>query len=309
MAPLGLDPDLLKTIGSFAGAGLGAFTGIYAKELLERTRLKGEELQTRWLPLLTAAEELEEKLHALALVYANPGEGTWNGERWNNRPLPRLARDFIELFLLEENVGQVNSFDGLRPSERRGNRDSVLRARERIHELNGATTAMYKTAVYLGYAQRLRRELAHGRSRARSTLQAESKLCLESVRRALHGDGNGMVDDLQDLLGESMWGPGGGVIGYHDFRERILSEIGWDQFTELFRFYIHFHMKLGYQVEATQQELRKFCAVLEKVVRIERQRFARLRSLGHAIAHTASKAWVRMHHASRSLWKRPKTGL
>jgi hypothetical protein len=144
MAPLGLDPDLLKTIGSFAGAGLGAFTGIYAKELLERTRLKGEELQTRWLPLLTAAEELEEKLHALALVYANPGEGTWNGERWNNRPLPRLARDFIELFLLEENVGQVNSFDGLRPSERRGNRDSVLRARARIHELNGATTAMYR---------------------------------------------------------------------------------------------------------------------------------------------------------------------
>jgi hypothetical protein len=153
---------------------------------------------------------------------------------------------------------------------------------------------MYKTAVYLSYAQRLRRELAHGRSRARSTLQAESKLCLESVRRALHGDGNDMVDDLQDLLGESMWDLGAGVIGYHDFRERILSEVGWDQFTELFRFYIHFHMKLGYQVEATRQELRKFCAVLEKVVRIERQRFARLRSLGHAIAHTASKAWVRM---------------
>src|SRR5512133_722594 len=78
---------IIAKFSPFFSSVLGAFTGTYAKELLERTRLKGEELQTRWLPLLTAAEELQEKLHALALVYANPGSGTWNEERWNDRPL------------------------------------------------------------------------------------------------------------------------------------------------------------------------------------------------------------------------------
>ena len=62
------DPDLLKSVISFAGAAAGAFTGIYVKERLERNRQRGEELQTRWLPLMAAAEELERKLNILRMT-------------------------------------------------------------------------------------------------------------------------------------------------------------------------------------------------------------------------------------------------
>jgi hypothetical protein len=142
------DQDLIKYALAFAGAAVGAFTGIYVKEVLERKRLREEELQTRWLPLTEAAERLERKLNDLLNTYNEPGTVVWESQTHHERSLPLLARDFVELFLFDKNTGKIEHFDGLRTNGRRKNREATLGFRERIHELNYAMTAMYATAVY-----------------------------------------------------------------------------------------------------------------------------------------------------------------
>jgi hypothetical protein len=240
---------------------------------------------------MAAAEELERKLNILIDTYDQPGTVIWEGQTHEGRPLPLLARDFIELFIFDRNVGQIEHFDDLQPHGRRSNRDSVLKVRERIHELNYATMAMYATAVYLGYAQRLSRELAHGRSKATKASQDEAKQLLKRVRTELDGQGKGMVDDLQDLIGESMWDRENAIIGYYAFRDKILSETDWDQYTELFRFFIHLHRKMRFQVKDTRDALRELSTALKLITQVERQWFVRSRSL-----------------IKKSLSKRPREG-
>jgi hypothetical protein len=151
------------------------------------------------------------------------------------------------------------------PAKRRENEEAVRSVRARIHELNRATVMLYATAIYLGYAQRVRSELSHGQLDTVKDERGKIKKLLENVRDKLNGsEGAGMIDDLQDLMGEGVWQEDGTVISYHEFRERILSPVEWEKYTELFRFFVHFHMKLDSEVERTREALAQLCEVLEK---------------------------------------------
>jgi hypothetical protein len=149
------------------------------------------------------------------------------------------------------------------PGDQRKNEEAVRSVRARIHELNGATVLLYTTAVYLGYSQRVRRELTHSQLQAPRERPQEVKRLIETVRSELNGPGGaGMIDDLQDLIGESIWIGDDAVISYYEFRERILSATGWELYTELFRFFCHFHKKLDYEVKKTREALAALCDAL-----------------------------------------------
>lgn len=143
--------------------------------------------------------------------------------------------------------------------------------RTRIHELNRATPSLYRTAKYLGYAQRVRRELVHGQLKISRETREEMIKLLSNVRKELNGTseqhpGAGVIDDLQDLIGESVWGQNDSVISYYEFRERLLSATGWEQFTELFRFFVEFHKKMDTEVKKTSEALTLLQSALERVV-------------------------------------------
>jgi hypothetical protein len=235
-----------------------------------------KEKQTRWLPLCKAAQDFKETLDKLTSRYKNPehrwnipadpkDEGVTRFYTWEDSgggpPLPLEARDFHELYLLDKDTKPIRDFRELKEdpgARRKEDPDAVRRVRIRIHELNGATATLYRTAKYLGYAQRVRRELEHGR--LIFLKQREMIDLLLKVREELNGTsekhpGAGVTDDLQDLIGESVWGQDDSVISYYEFRERLLTETGREQFTELFRFYIHFHKKMGTEVEKTGKAL------------------------------------------------------
>src|SRR4051812_28261455 len=96
--------DILKIFGSFAGAILGGIGAFLVKECLDRRHLRTRELQTRWLPLLGAAEDFGSSLRHLTETYSNvPPDNRWNctGSETVNRPLPLASKDFHELYLIE----------------------------------------------------------------------------------------------------------------------------------------------------------------------------------------------------------------
>src|SRR5262249_53413250 len=108
---------------------------------------------------------------------------------------------------------------------------------------------------------------------------------LSDVRRELNGTsekdpGAGIVDDLQDLIGESVWDPdNSSVITYYEFRERLLNVTGWEQFTDLFRFFAHFHWKMDYEVKKTTAAFIPLCAALKNLVEPREKSSARFSSL------------------------------
>jgi hypothetical protein len=99
--------DILKIV-------VGAFGALVFKEMLDRWRARITERQTRWLPLLRAAQDLREKLLDLIPHYKSP-RSQWNNHWWNDshgvwRPLPSEARDFHELYLLDIQRGSYWGF-------------------------------------------------------------------------------------------------------------------------------------------------------------------------------------------------------
>jgi len=239
--------ELLKIPGPFLGAAFGAMSGIFLKEWLDQRRLRDKEKQTRWLPLLRAAQDLVERLDEFTLIYkSEPPQYLWNNYKWKDargdeHPLPLEACDFHELYLLDKNSEPIKDFGDLKvdPSARRKDGPTVQGVRTRIHELNRATSALYRTAKYLGYAQRVRRELSHDLLKIPKETREKMINLLLNVRKELNGTskehpGLGIVDDLQDLIGESVWGQDDRVISYYEFRERLLRETGWEQFTDLY---------------------------------------------------------------------------
>jgi len=189
------------------------------------------------------------------------------------RPLPLEARDFHELYLLDKDAQPIDNFLELKvdPGARRKDPHAVQGVRTRIHELNRATISLHKTATYLGYAQRVRRELIHGQLKISRETREERIELLSNVRNELSGTseqhpGAGIIDDLQDLIGESVWGQDDSVISYYEFRERLLGATGWEQFTDLFRFFVDFHKKMDTEVQKTRDALTPLCSALERVV-------------------------------------------
>jgi hypothetical protein len=259
--------DLVKVVA-------GALIALAVKEAFDRWHSKVKERQTRWLPLLQAAQDLRTKLLDLVQRYRTPqsqwDDHLWKDSRGMSHPLPSEARDFHELYLLDFDAEPIEDFNRqpINPGERRHDAASVRRVKARVHELNRATVSMHKMAAYLGYAQRMRRELRQGQLLVSLATQREIAGLLDDVRAQLNGSsGAGFIDDLQDLLGESVW-ENEGVIGYYAFRERILSVAGWEQFNELFRFFVHFHYKADHEVQDTVEALGILCVALEHMVRL-----------------------------------------
>ena len=72
-----------------------------------------------------------------------------------------------------------------------------------------------------------------------------------------------MIDDLQDLIGENVWSAEDSVIGYQEFRENTQPS-GMEEFTELFKFFVHFRKKSDYEVKQTEMALGQLCNALER---------------------------------------------
>jgi hypothetical protein len=280
--------ETAKILASLVGAGMGAVGGVSIKEYLDRRRSREKEYQTRWLPLHSAAKDLKERLECLTSIYkTKPLKYRWDNYTYgDNEPYPLEARDFHELYLLDKDSAPISTFIDLPdPGERRENKQAVQKVRERIHELNRATISLYRMARYLGYAQRVVSELTLGQLKIARPKRDKMIALLSDVRKELNGTsekdpGAGIVDDLQDLIGESMWDPNNSsVISYYEFRERLLNTTGWEQFTDLFRFFAHFHWKMDYEVKRTIAALTPLCDALEKLVEPQEKTLFRFSSL------------------------------
>jgi hypothetical protein len=267
--------ELLKILASFGGAILGGIGALTIKEWSDRRRSKQKEYQTRWLPLYSAAKDLRSRFGELIATYKqDQKQYQWSGHKWTDSErreysLGLEARDFHELYLLNKDLQPIYSFNHLPndPGDRRKDDYFVQKVRGRIHELNLATTSLYRTARYLGYAQRVHRELQLGQLEVPDASPGEMMNLLSKVRRELNGkSGSGMVDDLQDLIGEAVWSQDNSVITYYEFRERLLSPTGWEQYIELFRFFVHFHLKVDHEVKNTIDALTPLCSALEQIV-------------------------------------------
>lgn len=263
--------EVLKVLGPFLGAIIGALGALWFKEWLDRKRSRERQLQTRWRPLLEATRLLEARLVKVASFYSKSSHQwenhTWSSPTRGQLPLPTLSRDFHEIYLIDPHPplldeGFSNAGD---PGLRRKDQQAVQQVRQRIHELNLATISLYRMAVYLGHAQRASEELRLGRLDVTDTDRGLLIRLLSDVRAALNGPGGaGIIDDLQDLIGKSVQTEDGSVISYHEFRERLLGDRGWEQFTDLFRFFVHFHFKIDSEVENTRLALRPLSEALER---------------------------------------------
>ena len=162
-----------------------------------------------------------------------------------------MSRDFHELYLISAEPQLLDNFWNLgEPGSNRKDQQAVQRVRERIHELNYAAISLYRMAIYLGHAQRVSQELQYGELDLAGPKRTQIIKLLAGVRAEINGpSGAGLADDLQDLIGESVWRQDGAVISYYEFRERLLAEKGWEQFTDLFRFFVHFHRKINSEVK------------------------------------------------------------
>jgi len=280
-----MSPDLnlievLKVLGPLGGAFLGGVGAFLLKESLDRRRSRRRVFQTRWLPLFTSADLLRNRLSKLTSKYRDaPPDRRWKDYTWfdvstrENLPLPSEARDFHELYLINNDPPLLKNFWNLNePGFRRKDMPAAVQGvRERIHELNFATISLYRMAVYLGHAQRVLQELQTGVLNLRKTRQKRLTQLLLDVRTKLNGsDGAGIIDDLQDLIGASVSSDDGSVINYYEFRERLLTEKGWEQFTDLFRFFAHFHLKIDTEIKQTGDALDLLCDALERFVEVRR---------------------------------------
>jgi hypothetical protein len=61
----------------------------------------------------------------------------------------------------------------------------------------------------------------------------------------------GVFGEQQESIAEMVWGSADRVITNFEFRKRLLDSPGWEQFTNLFRFFVDFDRKLDYEVKQT----------------------------------------------------------
>jgi hypothetical protein len=268
--------DLLKLMGSFAGGATGAVSGALLKQWFDQRDVRATQRQTRWLPLLEATRELKHRFEALTARY-QPYRAKQPPE------LPSLAYDFWELYTLDKERKSFGSLEdpGLEAvlDASRENASAVQRVRRRMsHQLNYAASSLYMTAKYLGYAERMLRELKEHRLLLprnwsigpRKAMQCEMIRLLSEVREQLQGvskehPGAGVIFEQQESIAESVWGLDNRVITSFEFRQRLLLATGWEQFTGLFRFFVHFHEKMDTEVARTIQALEALCRALERV--------------------------------------------
>ena len=241
---------LIALVSALLGALATALAGYFVRkrEAENQSRKAQDDLwrtekQNRWSPLLEAARELHSRFAELKARCRTPN--------WD------LQGDFCELYVL--NRGEAGRLDAnleegdpLAIAARRDGHDVMQATRVRMsHQLNYATSSLYITAKYLGVAERVRRDLkVHLLSMPPDAADKMVDL-VSKVREALQGKGSaGMFVEQQESIGETVWGPDDHIITNGEFRKRLL-EPGWEHFVGLFRFFVHFHKKVEYEVTWT----------------------------------------------------------
>jgi len=233
--------ESMKVLGSGI---IGALAGYIAREfeIRKQDRRKREDLwttqiQNYWLPLLEAARELKERFADLSRLYRDTPES--------------LAGDFRELFTLSRD----KNWKERDPNRLRKDDDIVQQVRTRMcHELNYAASSLYITAKYLGIAVYVQRNLRENMLILSNDSRNEMMRLISNVRVNLQGKA-GVFSEQQESIAEIVWGPGGRVITNFEFRKRLLDSPGWEQFTNLFRFFVDFDYKLDYEVKNTISSL------------------------------------------------------
>ena len=268
---------LLTLLVTFASGSVAtALVGPPIKERFERRALKIEQKKSRWAPLRTAARKLEQRFEELTSIYrTQPPTESWNGHKWNpesnsdNRLLPSKARDFCELYMLDQNAQPIRHWYDERPSPIAVRKDpeKVDMMWVRFHEMTYAASSLHMTAEYLAYAERVREELRDGRLIVSSGVQKGMHDLLLNVRQELHGTSKehpaaGVIFEHQELIGKNMWKDNDTVIDLWEFYGKLLSR-EWAQFTDLFRFFIDFHLKLETEVANTKNALRQLWSGIE----------------------------------------------
>jgi len=239
--------ESMKVLGSGI---IGALAGYIVREfeIRKQDRRKREDMwttqiQNYWLPLLEAARELKERFADLSRVYR---------EEWTKVFTPEsLAGDFRELYTLSRDKNWMQRD----PNRLRKDDDAVQQVRTRMcHELNYAASSLYFTAKYLGIAVYVQRNLRENMLVLSNESRNEMMRLISNVRVNLQGNA-GVFGEQQESIAEMVWGPGGRVITNFEFRKRLLDSPGWEQFTNLFRFFVDFDRKLDYEVKCTISSL------------------------------------------------------
>jgi hypothetical protein len=191
------------------------------------------QIQNHWLPLLEAARELKDRFDGLSRLYSNNPED--------------LSGDFRELYVLSRD----KNWEHYDPDAPRKDGDAVQKVRMRMcHELNYAASSLYITAKYLGIAEHVQRNLKENLLIVSGDTRNEMMRLISNVRGSLQGKA-GIFREQQESIAEMVWGPSGQVIANFEFRKRLLDSPGWEQFTNLFRFFVDFGHKVEFEVAAT----------------------------------------------------------
>jgi hypothetical protein len=272
--------EWLKLLATFiTGSLFTALAGPYINDWYQRRELRVKQKESRWAPLRRAARNLEERLEELSKKYLMEVKtDPWAGREWKDGTagrmylLPSEARDFHELYLLDGNPEQITNWyvpGSPSPGVVRENKDNVTRLWTRLHELTYAANSLHRTAEYLAHAERAREELADGRFLIAKAVRKRMSHLLEQVRQELHGTSPqhpaaGVIYEHQELIGKNMWTNQGTVIDLWRFYGKLLSP-EWAQFTDLFRFFIEFHLKIRTEVDKTKQALRELWREIETV--------------------------------------------
>ncbi len=235
--------ESMKVLGSGV---VGLLAGYIAREfeirkqdLRKRDDLWSSQIQSHWLPLLEAARELKERFSDLSRVYR---------KEWTEIFTPdALSGDFRELYTLSRDENWMRRD----PNALRKDDNAVQKVRTRMcHELNYAASSLYITAKYLGIALYVQRNLKENILILSNDRRKEILGLISKVREGLQGKA-GIFGEQQESIAEMVWSPAGRVITNFEFRKRLLDSPGWEQFTNLFRFFVDFAPKLKYEVAGT----------------------------------------------------------
>jgi hypothetical protein len=261
-----LDSDVLKVIVPALSAIIGGLIVVGGQIFIKGWELRHQERQARsstwlaqkqthWSPLLAASHELGDRLKFLTRIYKNEPD---TGFDHNS-----VSEDFRELYMLKRDpIGSLQDCD---PNAPRRNQTDVQTIRSRVcHELTLAESSLYATAVYLGHAEHVMRDLRQDRLVLPDNERDELVQRLLDVRLSLQGPGAGIPREQQAYMGEAMWNAGG-VMSNLEFRNRLFDMPGWETFKGLLRFYAEFAPKVPFEVAATITKLDELCDRIERL--------------------------------------------
>ena len=257
--------EAMKVVGTVT---LGGLAGVYLQRHKDRAQLQKEnverwskERQYSWSPLLEAAEDFRARLIDLRHQYLD--------NLSNNIPLRNwYPGDFCELYVLDRD--QIYKLDEnletADPISPRKNAADVESTKVRtVHQLNYAASSIYMTAKYLGAAERVLRALYEFKMMLPDRARPKIKELILNVRANLQGEGGaGIFTEQQEAIGEIVRDSSDRIITNFEFRKWMFDP-GWEQFTGLFRFYVHFHKKLDSEVQNTIDALKPLTDELERL--------------------------------------------